>query len=230
MPETPRRIECYDISNTQGALSIGSMVVFIDGKAAPKEYRQFRIRSVEQPNDFASMGEVIARRFTHGMKEIEELAEDSKEVSEGKFSRMPDAVLIDGGPEQLRFALNAAKEAGVTAMPFFFSLAKRFEEVYLPGSREPILLDRYSEALHLLQRLRDEAHRFGITQHRKLRGKEAIKSRLEEVPGIGPTRRRALLNHFRTIDAIKRADVDALAAVEGMNRPAAEALYTALHG
>ena len=230
MPRTPRRIECYDISNTQGALSIGSMVVFRDGKSSPKDYRQFRIRSVEQPNDFASMAEVISRRFTHAMKEAEELRGQGADPSEGKFSDLPDAVLIDGGPEQLRFALDAARETGISPMPFFFSLAKRFEEVYLPGSREPVLLDSHSDALHLLQRLRDEAHRFGITQHRKLRGKQSIKSRLEEVPGIGPARRRALLNHFRTLDAVKRAEVEDLAAVPGMTVPSAQALYDALRG
>lgn len=228
MPAVPRRIECYDISNTQGALSIGSMVVFRDGKASPKDYRQFRIRTVEGPNDFLSMNEVITRRFTHAMKEAEELLAEGRDPAEGKFSDLPDAVLIDGGPEQLRFALDAARATGIAPMPFFFSLAKRFEEVYLPGSREPVLLDRHSDALHLLQRLRDEAHRFGITAHRKLRGKQSIKSRLEDIPGIGPTRRRALLNHFRTLDGVKRAEVDELAAVPGMSRPAAQALYDAL--
>ncbi len=227
MQKTPRRIECYDISNTQGALSIGAMVVFIDGKSSPKDYRQFRIRTVEGPNDFESMAEVITRRFTHAQKEAQELIEKGKDPSGGKFTALPDAVLIDGGPVQLRFAMEAAQAAGVNPMPFFFSLAERFEEVYLPDNDDPILLDRHSEALHLLQRLRDEAHRFGITQHRKLRGKQQIKSRLEEVPGIGPTRRRALLSHFRTIEAIRRAQVEELAAVPGMTEPAAKALYEA---
>lgn len=230
MPSVPRRIECYDISNTQGILSVGAMVVFIDGKSARKEYRHFRIKTVEGANDFASMAEVIGRRFRHGMEERETLLSQGKDVSLGKFTDMPDAVLIDGGPEQLRFAIEAAQEAGVSPMPFFFSLAERFEEVYLPDQKEPVLLDRHSEALHLLQRLRDEAHRFGITHHRKLRGKQSVKSRLEEVPGIGPSRRRALLLHFRTIEAIRRASVEELMEVKGMTAPTAQALYDAYHG
>jgi excinuclease ABC subunit C len=229
MVKTPRRIECYDISNTQGSLSIGAMSVFIEGKSSPKDYRQFRIRTVEGPNDFASMAEIITRRFNHAMKETEELREQGKDIADGKFTDLPDAVLIDGGPEQLRFAIEAAKETGIVPFPFFFSLAERFEEVYLPGNREPILLDRHSEALHLLQRLRDEAHRFGITQHRKLRGKESVKSRLEEAPGIGPARRRALLNHFRTMEGVKRASAEDLATVHGMSKPAADSLYAFLH-
>lgn len=225
MPVLPRRIECYDISNTQGILSVGSMVVFINGKSERSAYRHFRIKTVEGPNDFASMHEVITRRFTHGMQEREELLAQGKDPLTGRFSDIPEAVLIDGGPEQLRFALEAAKATGVTPFPFFFSLAKRFEEVYLPHREQPVLLDRHSEALHLLQRLRDEAHRFGITHHRHLRGKQSVRSRLEDIPGIGPARRRALLLHFRTIEAIKRASVEELCAVKSMTAAAAQAIY-----
>ncbi len=212
----PRRIEGFDISNTQGSLSVASMVVFIDGQPAKKEYRHFRIKTVEGANDFASMNEVLGRRFRRAMAE-----------NEADRWPMPDLVLVDGGPEQLRFARVAMLAEGANVP--MFGLAKRMEEIYLPGQEEPILLDRRSAALHLIQRVRDESHRFAITHHRTLRGKAATRSLLEEIPGIGPSRRRALLAAFRTMKAIGEADVEALAAVKGMSRPAAEALYQALH-
>jgi excinuclease ABC subunit C len=212
----PRRIEGFDISNTQGNLSVASMVVFIDGQPAKKEYRHFRIKTVEGANDFASMNEVLGRRFRRAMTE-----------NEVERWPMPDLVLVDGGPEQLRFARAAMLAEGANVP--MFGLAKRMEEIYLPDQEQPIMLDRRSAALHLIQRVRDESHRFAITHHRALRGKAATRSRLEDVPGIGPARRRALLAAFRTMKGIGEADVDALAAVKGMSRPAAEALYQALH-
>jgi excinuclease ABC subunit C len=213
---TPRRIEGFDISNTQGALSVASMVVFIDGDPARGEYRHFRIKTVTGANDFASMNEVLGRRFKRAAAE-----------SEKDRWVMPDLVLIDGGPEQLAFALRAMKDAGVYAP--MFGLAKRLEEIYLPDTAEPIILDRHSPALHLIQRIRDEAHRFAITHHRNLRGKAAVHSTLEDIPGIGAARRRALLANFRTMKGIREADVTALRAVEGMTRAAAEAVYNAMH-
>ena len=218
----PRRIEGYDISNTQGVLSVASMVVFIDGMPAKKEYRHFRIKTVVGANDFASMNEVITRRFEHAKRERAELEAAGRDPAEGKFTDLPDLILIDGGPEQLDFARRAMLKAGFDVP--IFGLAKRLEEIFLPGQAESILLDRHSPALHLIQRVRDEAHRFGITHHRNLRGKASIHSQLEDIPGIGPTRRRALLNHFRTVAALREASVDELCAVQGMSRPAAEAV------
>lgn len=212
----PRRIEGFDISNTQGVLSVASMVVFIDGEAAPREYRHYRIKTVEGANDFASMNEVLHRRFARTLRE-----------EESERWVMPDLVLIDGGPEQLRFAREAMLELGVSVP--MFGLAKKLEEIWLPDRDTPILLDHHTPALHLIQRIRDEAHRFAITYHRSLRGKAAVHSSLEDIPGIGPTRRRALLQHFGSIKKMREAEEDSFLAVKGMTRPAAAALYRALH-
>ena len=216
----PRRIEGYDISNTQGALSVASMVVFEDGLPNRKAYRIFRIRTVEGANDFASMAEVISRRFTHGLRERQERLEAGLDPDGGSFSRLPDVVLIDGGPEQLAFALRALRQAGGNAP--MFGVAKRVEEIYLPGREEPIRLDRRSNALHLVQYVRDEAHRFGITHHRALRQKAGLNSELNDIPGVGPKRRQALLRHFQSAKAVLNASPDELAQVPGVSRALAE--------
>ena len=219
----PRRIEGYDISNTQGTLSVASMVVAIDGQPARSQYRHFRIKTVVGANDFASMAEVISRRFARGERERLE-AEKEGRAPDG-FADLPDLVLIDGGPEQLRFAQDAMHSVPMEKYPAMFGLAKRLEEIYLPGREDPIRLDAHSEALRLIQRVRDEAHRFAITHHRGLRNKRSVASRLEEIPGVGATRRRALLTHFPNVEAIREATMEELLAVPGMNRPAAEAVY-----
>ncbi len=223
----PRRIEGYDISNTQGTLSVASMVVAINGQPARNQYRHFRIKTVVGANDFASMAEVISRRFTRGERERIE-AQNEGRVPDG-FADLPDLVLIDGGPEQLRFAQEAIHAVPMEKYPAMFGLAKRLEEIYLPGREDPIRLDEHSEALRLIQRVRDEAHRFAITHHRGLRTKRSVASRLEEIPGIGATRRRALLTHFPNVDAIREATMEELLDVPGMNRPAAEAVYAFFH-
>ncbi len=210
----PHRIEGFDISNTQGAQSVASMVVFFDGEPARKEYRHFRIKTVQGANDFASMNEVLLRRLRRT-----QMALDAWPT--------PDLILVDGGPEQLAFALRARDGLGLDVP--MFGLAKRLEEIWLPGESEPVILDRHSPAMHLIQRIRDEAHRFAITHHRKLRGKAAVHSRLEDVPGIGPARRRALLAAFRSVKGIMGQEVAGLAAVPGMSQKAAQALYDALH-
>ncbi len=222
LPALPRRIEGYDISNTQGALSVAAMVVFEGGEAAKDQCRQFRIKPVAGANDFASMAEVIGRRFAHGLQEKKEREEAGLPVAEGRFSRLPDLVLIDGGPEQLAFAHRAMQDAGASVP--MFGLAKRFEEIYLPGREQPIVLDRHSPALFLVQQVRDEAHRFGITHHRKLRGKEAVRSELSAIPGLGPKRQVELLKHFRSLSEVLSATEDELAAVPHMNRAAAKAV------
>ena len=216
LPEAPRRIEGFDISNTQGSQNVASMVVFIDGAPAPKEYRQYRIKSFEGANDFASMNEVLSRRFKRCF------AEDPRERWP-----LPDLVLIDGGPEQLAFAREAMLREGADVP--MFGLAKRLEEIFLPDRDEPILLDHHSPVLHLIQRIRDEAHRFAITYHRGLRGKASVHSALEDIPGVGPARRRALLQYFKSIKAIREASEEELHKAPGMNAPAARAVYRWAH-
>ena len=218
----PRRIEGYDISNTQGVLSVASMVVFIDGVPAKKEYRRFRIKTVVGANDFASMNEVLRRRFTHGLEEKAQREAAGQSPIGGKFSDLPDLILIDGGPQQLRFAQEALQELGVN-IPMF-GLAEVGERIFLPGREKPICLDHHTPELHLVQRIRDEAHRFGITHHRALRGKAFVHSQLEDIPGIGPKRRKALLSRFGSLKAIREATEEELLATPGISKPAAEAV------
>ena len=237
MDHTPRRIEGYDISNTQGAQSVGSMVVAIDGEAARKEYRIFKIKTVEGANDFASHYEVMSRRLARATQEREKLMEEGLLYPDGTlpegappltgFADLPDAILIDGGPQQLRFALEAMHEAGYD-IPVF-ALAERLDEIFLPDREESIYLDRKSPALHLIQRIRDEAHRFGITHHRSLRQKASIHSSLEDIPGIGAARRRALLAKFKSIKAIAEASVEELCAAEGIGKAQAKTIYAHYH-
>ncbi len=236
LPRPPRRIEGYDISNTQGVLSVASMVVFIDGVAAKKEYRHFRIKTVEGANDFASLNEVLGRRFARGLQEKAEREAAGLPAIGGKFSDLPDLVLIDGGPQQLRFARQALLDMGVDVRMeaaggsedqpgvAMFGLAKKQEEIFLPDREEPILLDHHTPELHLIQRVRDEAHRFCITHHRGLRGKASIHSQLEDIPGIGPKRRKALLTKLGSLKAIREATEEQLLAVPGMTKAAADAV------
>ena len=215
MDRYPRRIEGYDISNTQGQQSVAAMVVFIDGEPAKKEYRHFRIRTVEGANDFASLYETLQRRYAHAVRE--------EETGGNSFSELPDLILIDGGSQQLRFARQAILDLGLEP-PAMFGLAEKQEEIWLPEASEPILLDHRTPELQLVQRVRDEAHRFGIIHHRTLRGKASIHSQLEDIPGVGPARRKALLKAFGSLKAIREADTEELLKVKGMNRTAAEAV------
>ena len=220
MDRFPRRIEGYDISNTQGEQSVAAMVVFIDGEPAKKEYRHFRIKTVEGANDFESLYETLSRRYAHAAKEAREGTAD------GKFTDLPDLILIDGGPQQLRFARQAILDQGLEP-PAMFGLAEKREEIWLPDAQEPILLDHRTPELQLVQRVRDEAHRFGIIHHRTLRGKASIHSQLEDIPGIGPARRKALLKAFGSLKAIRQASREELLAVKGMNAAAADAVLNA---
>ncbi|MHB8157169.1 MAG: excinuclease ABC subunit UvrC [Desulfocucumaceae bacterium] len=206
-----RRIECYDISNTQGAEAVGSMVVFEDGRPAPGQYRRFKIRTVQGPDDFASMREVLSRRFERCREE------------NAKFNILPDLVIVDGGKGQLKMALEAMTGAGYN-IPIF-ALAKEEELLFGPGMDSPLFLPRDSGALYLLQRIRDEAHRFAITYHRLLRTKRNLRSLLDEIEGIGAVRRKALLGAFPSIEAMAGATAGELASIPGMNRPAAAAVY-----
>lgn len=223
LPVLPKRIEAYDISNIQGVDSVGSMVVFIDGKPSKKDYRHFRIKTVEGPNDFASMHEVVLRRFKRGTEERQQRIEKGLPPQQGSFSAMPDLVIIDGGKGQLGAALAALGEAGVE-LPIF-GLAKKQEEIYFPGEAQPVLLKRGSAPLHLIQRIRDEAHRFAITHHRALRSKRLVGSQIEKIPGIGEKRKTALLRTFLSIEQIKNASLEELLKVEGMNASAARSVY-----
>ena len=224
----PNRIECYDISNIQGTDSVASMVVFEAGRAARNQYRRFRIKTVEGANDFESMKEVLTRRFRHGLEEQEELKAAGRDVEGSKFAKFPDLVLIDGGKIQLAFGREAMRGLGVGYIPAI-GLAKRNEEIILEDREESLILPRNSAALHLLERVRDEAHRFAITYHRSLRSARTLRSRLEEVPGIGARRVRELLKAYPVPATLEEASVEELLMVQGMNRPSAEAVWKFLH-
>ncbi len=214
---TPRRIECFDISTVQGSFSVGSMVVFKDGKADKKAYRHFTIKHTleitggTEPNDFEMMREVLRRRFQRALEGDE------------KFLPLPDLLMIDGGKGQLSAALEVLQEKNLELLPTV-GLAKQHELLFVPGRSEAIALPRNSPSLHLLQRIRDEAHRFAITHHRKRRGKAQIRSLLDDVPGIGDARRNALLEHFGSLQKIRAANPEEIAAVPGMNKALAEKL------
>ena len=227
LEKLPRRIEGYDISNTQGAQSVASEVVMVDGLPANREYRHYRIKTVEGADDFASIAEVIRRRLTHGLQELEERREQGLDPEGGKFSWLPDLILIDGGRGQVAAAQEAMRELGVE-IPMF-GLAKRIEEIVLPDEEESLLLDRHSNALHLIQRVRDEAHRFAIIHHRTLRGRASIASQLDGVPGVGEKRRKAILKHFKTVEALREASESDIAAVPGVPEKVAGAVYAFLH-
>jgi excinuclease ABC subunit C len=211
LPGLPLRMECYDISNIQGRAAVGSMVVFEKGRPKPAHYRRFKIKTVTGPDDYASLQEVLRRRFKR-------FSEREKEgpPADG-WAVQPDLVLIDGGKGQLSSAVEAMKETGAEGIPVA-GLAKEHEEIFLPGQPEPIRLPGSSPGLQMLQRLRDEAHRFAITYHRNLRGKDTFRSLLDSVPGIGPKRKRMLLKHFGTVKAIREATPEQLAKVKGMTK------------
>jgi excinuclease ABC subunit C len=228
----PQRIECYDISNTQGTNSVGAMVVFEMGRPKSSEYRRFKIKTVEGPNDFASHQEMLRRRFRrqasqereidvqHIENEDENIVLIEQEAALQHDWALPDLIIIDGGKGQLSAAMEVLQELHIDIPTV--GLAKENEEIFVPGSPEPIILPRSSQGLYMVQRVRDEAHRFGITYHRKLRSERTFKSVLDEIPGIGPKRKQALMKHYGTVRAISAASIDELAALNGMTRDAAE--------
>jgi len=201
----PKRIECYDISNIQGDSAVGSMVVFEDGRPRNDHYRHFRIKYVPGPNDFAMLQEVLRRRLER--LESAQRREEADVVGDRSFTSRPDLILIDGGKGQLSAALEVMETAGYADIPTF-ALAKEREEIFAPGRAEPIVQERNSPGMFLVQRIRDEAHRFAITHHRKVRARKALTSPLDSVEGIGPARKRALLRHFGSVQAIREAPVD----------------------
>jgi excinuclease ABC subunit C len=223
----PNRIECYDISTIQGSATTGSMVVFVKGVPRKSDYRRFKIQSVQGTDDYASMREMLQRRFRRAVEPAPQVAKGPGR-KKSSWDLLPDLVVVDGGKGQLNVALDVLQDFGLSDQVPIIGLAKQEEEIFVPEQSEPVQLPRNSEGLYLLQRIRDEAHRFAIDYHRRVRRKQTIRSQLDEVPGIGPRRRSALLKHFGSIDAIRKASVEELAAVPGMTRPAAEQLKTNL--
>ncbi len=223
MDEAPLRIECYDISNTGPAEAVGSMVVFEDGLPKRSDYRRFKIKWTASQDDFANMEEVISRRFARFKDERDAMAENKR-----RFAYPPNLVVIDGGKGQLRRAVEAMTELGIDDVTTV-SLAKRMEEVFLPDRADPILIPRGSEALYLLQQIRDEAHRFALDYHRQRRGKRMTRSVLDDIPGLGPARRKKLLKIFGSVKRMREASVEDLAAVDGVPTAVAEAVHKALH-
>ena len=260
LPAPPNRIECYDISHNQGDSTVASMVVFLDGRPATREYRRFRIRSIEGPDDFASMAEVMRRRFRRlGELRKEERAEgfelpaeldapsddalneteppqteggeperdESEQSAEEGWGAVPDLVIVDGGRGQVSAAHDVMRNLAVDDIPLA-GLAKREELLFLVDTAEPIRLDRRSQGMYLVQRIRDEAHRFAISYHRRLRQQRASRSPLDRIPGIGPSRKKALLRKFGSLQAIRQASADEIAATPGLTRRVAEQIKAEL--
>jgi excinuclease ABC subunit C len=225
LPEAPLRIECYDMSHIQGSDYVGSMVVMEDGLPKKSDYRRFKLKGVEGNDDFAAMEEVLTRRLTAYLDDRQ------KGVSErsGRFSYPPQLLVVDGGKGQLGVAERVVRGLGLEDEIPVASLAKRMEEVFVPGRSEPILIPRQSEALYLLQRLRDEAHRFAITFHRELRGKRMTRSVLDDVPGLGPTRKTRLLKEMGGVTAVRGTSLEALKALSWLPDAVAEAVYAKVH-
>ena len=220
LPMSPLRIECYDMSHIQGTDYVGSMVVVEDGLAKKSEYRRFKIREVQGNDDFAAMEEVLRRRFTNYIADRDRPPEEW-----GRFAYPPQLLLVDGGKGQLSVAVRVLDELGLSDEIPVASLAKQFEEVFVPGRSEAIMLPRQSEALYMLQRIRDESHRFAITYHRQLRNKRMTKSVLDDIPGLGPTRRKRLVKELGSIKAAKAASLETLQALSWLPDTVAQAVY-----
>jgi len=225
LEQSPLRIECFDMSHLQGSDYVGSMVVVEDGLARKSEYRRFKVRSVDQSDDYAAMEEVLTRRLTNYLKDrARPLAE------RGKFQYPPQLLMVDGGKGQLGVAVRVLDELGLGDEIAVCALAKRLEEVYLPGRPEPIIIPRRSEALYLLQRLRDESHRFAITYHRKLRQKRMTTSVLDGVKGLGPARRKRLVKELGGMKKVRQADLAMLQELSWLPDDVATAVYAKTHG
>ena len=224
LPRPPVRIECYDISNIQGSNPVGSMAVFIDGQPRPSHYRRFKIKTVEGIDDYSMMREVLTRRFRRLIKTNDSTKNKGDAAADSDaWQEVPDLVLIDGGRGHLTAALQVSLELGIENIPIA-SLAKENEEMFIPQMPEPIILPANSQGLFLVQRVRDEAHRFAITFHRQRRSKSSISSAMDELPGIGPKRRKMLLRHFGSVKGIQSADLEDIAAVPGMTLKLARTL------
>lgn len=223
-------MEAYDISNISGFESVGSMIVYEKGKPKRSDYRKFKIRTVQGPDDYASMEEVLTRRFAHGLEERKELDEKGMGYEMGSFSRFPDLLLMDGGRGQVNVALRVLDNLGISIPvcgmvkdDFHRTRGIYFENVELP-------IDTHSEAFHLVTRIQDEAHRFAIEYHRSLRSKAQVRSLLDEIEGIGPTRRKALMRTFQSLEAIRDASLEELTNAPSMNARSAREVYDYFHG
>lgn len=227
--EDVSRVESYDISNISGFLSVGSMVVFDDGKPKKSEYRKFRIKTVDGPNDYASMYEVLKRRFSHGLMEIEQLNEKNLSTEFGSFTKFPDLIMMDGGVGQVHIAMQVLSELNIDIPVCGMVKDDNHRTRGMFFDEHEIPIDTNSEGFHLMTRIQDEVHRFAIEYHRSLRSKEQVKSILDDIPGIGEKRRKALMKHFASIEAIKNAAIDELAQAESMNEKAAASVYKFFH-
>ncbi len=229
LPGPPHRIECYDISNVQGTNPVASMVVFVEGRAKKSEYRKFKIQYDRGPNDFAMMQETLRRRLRYLRRTGTERAIEGELAKREKFAKRPDLLLIDGGKGQLNAVVEVLEELDLTGIPVA-GLAKENEWLYVPGQSEPIVLTPNSPGLHLVMRLRDEAHRFAVTYHRERRAKAMKRSALDALGGVGPVRKKRLLEAFGSVAAIKRADLDEIASIKGMTPALAARVKAALNG
>lgn len=220
-----KRVEAYDISNISGFESVGSMIVYENGRPKRNDYRKFRIRTVQGPNDYASMREVLLRRFSHGLEETKKLQAEGGDLAMGSFTRFPDLLMMDGGRGQVNIALEVLRELQleIPVCGMVKDDNHRTRGLYYQNVEIPI--DRHSEGFQLITRIQDEAHRFAIEYHRSLRGKEQVHSVLDDIKGIGPARRKSLMRTFKTIEAVREASVEELEAAPQMNRAAAEAVY-----
>ena len=220
-----KRVEAYDISNISGFESVGSMIVYENGRPKRNDYRKFRIRTVQGPNDYASMREVLLRRFSHGLEETKKLQAEGGDLAMGSFTRFPDLLMMDGGRGQVNIALEVLRELQleIPVCGMVKDDNHRTRGLYYQNVEIPI--DRHSEGFQLITRIQDEAHRFAIEYHRSLRGKEQVRSVLDDIKGIGPARRKSLMRTFKTIEVVREASVEELEAAPQMNRAAAEAVY-----
>ncbi|OQY86300.1 MAG: excinuclease ABC subunit C, partial [Anaerolineae bacterium UTCFX3] len=229
LPAPPNRIECYDVSHTQGVATVGAMIVFEQGVPAKGQYRKFNIdsTSIGAPDDFASMEEMLTRRFRR-WQSAEEAASGPGSKVDASFSRLPDLVIVDGGKGQLGRVVKVLENFELAEKVPVVGLAKQEEEIFFPHRSNSLKLPRHSQGLYLVQRIRDEAHRFGITAHRARRSKQGMASALDSVPGVGPARRKALLKHFGSVDKIRSATMEELASVQGINADVAESIKASL--
>ncbi len=227
LPAPPNRIECYDVSHTQGVATVGAMIVFEQGTPAKNLYRKFNIdsASIGAPDDFASMEEMLTRRFKrwHASTLLSQNPTPGSKP-DASFSFLPDLIIIDGGKGQLGRVVKVLEKFNLFEKVPVIGLAKQEEEIFFPHNSQPLTLPRHSQGLYLVQRIRDEAHRYGITAHRARRSKQGMASQLDSIPNIGPARRKALLKHFGSMDKIKEASIEELAAAQGMNQSAAKAI------
>ena len=225
LPEAPLRIECFDMSHIQGTDYVGSMVVMEDALPKKSEYRRFKVKTVPGNDDYAAMEEVLTRRLTALLVERERGVDERRR----RFSYPPQLLLVDGGKGQLGVALAVVEELGLENEISVASLAKQFEEVYVPGQADPVRIARQSEALYLLQRIRDEAHRFAIAYHRQLRGKRMTKSALDDIPGLGPVRRKRLIQELGGVGSVKAASLESLESLPWLPAPVARSVHDKLH-